>query len=99
MINRHAGTIPTTKQIEDGFRIKKVDVSDKPIRFAWGLDIDGYFLQIYITDKGQEIFLEDGLIGTNKNYILDKLAKWGLVKYLKETQPDQFKNLILDLPL
>lgn len=97
-MSRHAIRIPITDQIRKGFQDLDFEIHGEDVYAAWGLDRDGYFLQICATDDGEDVYLEDGLVGTNKNRILDKLEKWGLVEFMRENHKEHFNNLCLDLP-
>jgi len=97
-MSRHTLRLPITDQIRKGFKDLDFEIHGDSVYGAWGLDVDGYFLQICVNDDGEDIYLEDGLMGTNKNRILEKLEKWGLVEYMRKNHKNHFDKLCLDLP-
>ncbi len=98
-MSRHPFYVKFTQQMRDYVKTK-FNINETPDNayVAWGLDHDGYFIQISFMHEDDELYLEDGLIGSGKNKILDTLEKFGLVEQVKTSQSEHFTLLCLDLP-
>jgi len=90
--------IPLTDEIKIAFK-QKFNLAAKDMSFAWGLDRDGYFIQMSTESDYGTLYLENGLFGTNKNRILNILEMYGLIEFFRENEPENFALLCLDLPL
>lgn len=99
-MSRHYVNPPMTKELKAAFctRFKDIESLPETVKMAWGLDIDGYFLQLWIEEQGDDLYLEDGLMGTNKSRIVEKLDKYGLLPFLREKHQEHLDCLVLDLP-
>lgn len=99
-MSRHSFAIPCTKQLEQVLKTKfKFKETPQQLFFAWGLDHDGYFVQIWDEVEDEEdLYIEDGLMGTNKSRIIEKLDRYGLLPFLREKHQHHLDCLVLDLP-
>ena len=67
---------------------------------AYGLDHDGYFIQIEVEIlEVRDLYIEEGLIGYNKNRFIETLEKWGLLEWFLTTFPDHYGKICMDNPL
>ena len=71
-MTRHNLKLCTTKELSSYIKRHNVKTIPEQINMAWGLDNDGYFLQLwfYDHDSHDDIYIEDGLMGESKNHIL-----------------------------
>lgn len=98
-MSRFTYKIPATKEIKDKFAKIPCKHPVESVSLAWGLDIDGYFLQIWTVEDGDDLYIEHGLMGTSNGRIFDKLNEYRIVNIMKNLAPKQFTALVLDLPM
>jgi hypothetical protein len=101
-MSRHNLPIPLTPELNLALNAKmsslRPETGWKPF-FAWGLDNDGYFIQIWITDEDREdYYLEEGLLGQSNGRILDKIEKYGLTNHIRKFALEHYNCIVRDLP-
>ena len=99
-MSRYRMAIPINAEMRQAILAKfDVDIKGGSVQMAWGLDNDGYFLQLWTDDDNGELYLEDGFMGTSKNRIIELLEKYNILEFVRDCEPEKFQNLCLDLPL
>ena len=99
-MTRHNLKLCTTKELSSYIKRHNVKTIPEQINMAWGLDNDGYFLQLwfYDHDSHDDIYIEDGLMGESKNHILAKMEKYNIIDEVRRLEPNKLRMLCLDEP-